>query len=146
LHLQNRAQLRVAACSHCNARPPAARGSPLAARAALLQRKYPGDELLDVGVGHEPIGRHGNLAPYANAALLDLVGEHRGRFLIAFVLRRDLLKRRADHFLVDRVAGGAAVFLHHLFGGLVVQRRRRAAGCEDAGCEEDQLAVHLLSV
>src|ERR1700693_5061847 len=42
-------------------------------RELFLQRKDPADEGLDVGVRNLRIRRHGNLAPYADAAFLDLL-------------------------------------------------------------------------
>jgi hypothetical protein len=47
---------------------------------------------------------------------------------VALVLRRDFLIRRSDDLFVDRVANGAAVFLHQRFGAGVVQRRMCVAG------------------
>src|SRR6185295_15869841 len=59
--------------------------------------------------------RHRYLAPHAHPALLDLVLELRLRRLVAAVLGRDLLERRADDLLVDGVARGAAALLGELF-------------------------------
>src|SRR5262245_17060573 len=57
---------------------------------ALLLRKDPLHQRLDVGVGNVAVRRHGNRAPYARAALLHLVYQLRFRSLVGAVLCRDV--------------------------------------------------------
>src|SRR5438067_2126966 len=65
----------------------------LAFRKLFLQRENPADEGVDIGVRDLRIRRHGNLAPNADAAILDFCSQFRGGILVALVLRRNLLIR-----------------------------------------------------
>src|SRR5205085_11017375 len=73
--------------------------SPREAR-LLLQRQNPAHQVLDVGVRYLRIGWHRNLAPNANSAFLDLVGELGDRVLVVLVLCGDVLVRRSYVLLV----------------------------------------------
>src|SRR6476660_4024758 len=102
----------------------------------LLEGKNPGDEFLDVRVGHLCVRRHGNLTPDADTAFLDLVAELGERVLVAFVLRGDLDVGGSDHFLVDAVARRATVLFHHRFRAGIVERGVRVADGEQQGSEK----------
>src|SRR5215813_11741777 len=79
----------------------------------LLEREDPGDQGLDVLVGHGRVRRHGYLAPDAVSSRLDLLHELCRSVLVALVFRGDCLIRGSDDLLVDGVACGASVLLHH---------------------------------
>src|SRR5487761_2084340 len=102
----------------------------------FLEREDHLHQLLDVGVADLRVGGHRNLAPGARAAFLDLCLEHRGRLGIAAVLRGDVLVGRAEDLLVLRMAGAAAVLLHHVFElvGKSGRRDRQRGDCKDCGC------------
>src|SRR6266850_495866 len=90
---------------------------------ALLGCKDPLDQRLEVGIG-DIVRRHRNCAPDAAAPALDLLLQPDERAGIAGVLGRDLLVGRSEDFLVQGMAGLAAIL-----GG----QGRRISGA-DAGC------------
>src|SRR5688572_10546342 len=121
--------------------PPVKHKNPGGVR-RLLDRQHPLHQGLDVGLRHGGIGGHGGLAPDADAALLDLVLEHRRGILAAGVLLRHLHVGR-PHGLgaLDVVAGDAGVLLRQLFARL---RGRGGGKAEDDGC--DKCLLHGFSL
>src|SRR6266851_5289975 len=105
----------------------------------LFQSQNPAYEILDVGIRYLNIGRHRNVPPNANAALLHLVGEFGERILIALVLGGDILIGRADDFLFDGMARRAAALLHQRLRGGVVERGVGRLRHEQSSHEENAL-------
>src|SRR4029079_16945237 len=78
----------------------------------LLDREYPLDQGVQVGVGHRRVRRHRRLAPDSGSAFFHLLHQLGLRVLLARVLLRHVGVGGADRFrALDHMAGSAKVFL-----------------------------------
>src|SRR6266702_3317185 len=87
---------------------------PCTKRTRLLYRQDVLREGPRLVVGDGPVGRHGNGAPYAGRALLDLLREIRLGVLAGLVFGRHLLVRGANQLFVQGMAAEACLFLQQL--------------------------------
>src|SRR6266853_6760470 len=117
-------------------RPPAPSDKPATPACLdefrLLDRQDVFREGLRIVIPDGPVRRHRDGTPYAGRALFDLLHEIGLGVLSGLVLGRHFLVRRADQFLVDRMAAQAGFFLQQLLrvGG----ERGAARKSEDSGC------------
>src|SRR2546422_3128139 len=105
---------------------------PLREKTRLLYRQDVLRECPRLVVGDGPVGRHGNGAPYAGRAFLDLLREIRFGVLAGLVFGGHLLVRGANQFIVQGMAAEACLFLQQL---LRVGGERRAAAERNGGGE-----------
>src|SRR6266849_549962 len=98
----------------------------------LLDRQNVFRQSLRVVIADGAVRRHRDGTPYAGRALFDLLHQIGLGVLSGLVLGRHLLVRRADQFLVDRMAAQAGF----LFQQLLRVGGERGAACEseDSGC------------
>src|SRR5687767_2121115 len=105
--------------------------------ARSLDREDPLHQGLHVLVLDAGVGRHGDLAPVADPALLHLLRQHRLGLRVALVFPCDLLVGGADELLLDRVAGGARILFRELLAG------ESGSGGDRGGREQQGEALHL---
>ena len=91
-----------------------------------FQRQHPCGQLLRLFIRH-PVGRHGNGAPFALAAIFDAVSQ----FASISSLGGDVLEARPHHFLFYRMAGQAVLGLRHALVG-----HSRAGSCHAGQCKQ----------